>query len=131
MYYMAEANCNECGAGVTVAVWDDGVLSGCVVPVCLECSEDVPEDTLWNLSEIQEEPVMDLPSRDEVPIEDCEDFVVVNRTQENPDYSRDVSEEVREMEMEFDDHYDLFVRDLENSKIVEEGRNVVKEQKNE
>jgi len=49
--------CFECGKDIPIAIWDDEALSGRLVIICHECSDDVPEFNLWNASKMDEHPI--------------------------------------------------------------------------
>lgn len=49
--------CNECTKKIPVAIWDDEVLSGRLLPVCMNCT--TPEFNLWDASEMESHPIPD------------------------------------------------------------------------
>lgn len=51
--------CNNCTTEVPVAIWDDEVLSGRILPICGDCMHDVPEFNLWDASKMESHPIPD------------------------------------------------------------------------
>ena len=124
---MAQAECSECGTGMEVAIWDDPALSGAVVMVCLDCSEGVPEHTLWDVSNID----VDHPNLPDLhPLEEGEKWVIQNRYEDRETYLTHLEaswdgrfpEDTEEFEVPDEDCWDIFVHDASDEKAVEEAR---------
>lgn len=134
---MARGECYECGTDMEVAIWDDPALSGAFVLVCSECSEDVPEDKLWDVSNFDTEHP-NLPSSN--PLDDGSKWMIRNRYPD-PEEPRiaplrapwknkfpvDDSDEYKGKT--FDDFWDIFVHDADDEDAVAEARAELRDRK--
>lgn len=75
-----EVDCFECGCGIATGIWEDNVLSGRIVPICLDCSEEVPERIIWDVSEMNTEGDSTDHVLNDHPIPEGEDWEVVLNT---------------------------------------------------
>lgn len=130
---MAQGECYECGTDMEVAIWDDPALSGAAVLVCLECSEDVPEHTLWDVSNIDTDHP-NLPSSH--PLEDGSKWVIQNRYKDRDTYLTHLraswdgkfpDTELDEFEVPDDDCWEIFVHSIEDTAAVAEARETLRE----
>jgi hypothetical protein len=118
-----------------VAIWDDPALSGAVVMVCLDCDEDVPEHTLWDVSNID----VDHPNLpDSHPLEDGEEWVIQNRYEDRDTYLMHLEaswdgkfpEETDDFDVPDGDCWDIFVYDGSDGEAVEEARDALRSRLN-
>lgn len=140
---MAQGTCHDCGGTIEVAVWDDGVLSGSVIPLCKDCKSDSPEDTLWDASAIEETheewPDGDNPNIiSEHPLEESSDWVVRNRYQDRETYLVHIRASwdgkmpdgtFEELDAPDEEHWDIFVRDSSDTQAIEEARDYLRRKK--
>lgn len=134
---MSQGTCTECGADVQVAIWDDGVLSGAVVLMCYDCSEEAPEHTLWDVSAL-EEAHEEWPDEDdhpnlisEHPLDESSDWVVQNRYRDRETYLEhfraswdgDIPEEgFPDIDTPDGECWDVFVWDADDADAIEAAR---------
>lgn len=145
---MAQGECFECGTDVAVGIYDDPALSGSVVLMCRECSREVPEDTLWDVSRL-EAANDEWPDEDthpnllaEHPLEEGEDFVIQDRYENEEVYrnyleaswSGEVPDDLMEdIDMDYSEQrtFELFVRDSDDEEAVAAGREAIREMQSE
>lgn len=118
-----------CNSEVPVATWDNGLLSGRVAPQCDECSQDVPEVTVWNIERIEEtNPTKstNIPDISQIP-EDTRWTVA----DENPSSLEEFQEKYGNLGSDMydpdDNKFIILIRDPENTEALESAREQIRE----
>lgn len=141
---MAQGTCHDCGEDIQVASWDDAALSGAVVLLCQDCSEDAPEQTLWDVSAL-EEAHEEWPSEGDHPnlvsnhpLGESSDWVIRNRYQDRKTYldhlraswTGEVPDNAFEdVEVPDKERWEIFVRDADDEVAIKQAREYLNSQK--
>lgn len=133
-----ECFADGCETEMPVAIWSDNVLSGKLLPVCVECDEDRPEFNLWDASAIEEsEPPYGPKEQEDHPIPEGEAYVVVDKHRNWEEemeeiYGVSTEDELAEQtdmdvpssafEKPDELYLEIFIRDPSDTEVLQEAR---------
>jgi hypothetical protein len=143
---MAKHTCSECSREMEVGFWDDAALSGAVVLTCMDCSDRLPEDVMWDVSKIEEAHEKWPGDRnpniiDTHPLQESNDaWEIRNRFESKETYLDYLKsswfgkfpgeENLGHLDWDLDKHepvWEIFVHDAEDDQAIQEARLALRE----
>lgn len=121
---MAYTHCFRCDKRIEASTESHAVGSGVLKPLCQECSEEVPEHTLWDDSEFDPD-AYGIPDKSFLP--EGEDWAIVRRDneeyfKEQVDHQFGISGAPDDMGSPDTDKWDIWVHDANDTEAIEEAR---------